>query len=59
MAEAKDKTTPFDINVPVEKGHDMVINHPDGSQSLGNDVEREKLAAAGETSGEHTNVVLE
>jgi hypothetical protein len=45
----------IDINKPVEKGHDMVLNNPDGTQELGTDKEFAKRKEAGELSGLHTN----
>lgn len=45
----------IDINQPVEKGHDMVLNNPDGTQELGTAKEFAKRKEAGELSGLHTN----
>lgn len=46
----------IDINKPVEKGHDMVLNNSDGTQELGTAEEFTKRKEAGDLSGVHTNV---
>lgn len=46
------KLKKIDINEPVEQGADLVLNHPDGSQTLGTVEDRDK---AEKLQGLHTN----
>jgi hypothetical protein len=43
----------FDISVPVVPGHDMVINHLDGTQELGTGNEALAVASQEAESGQH------
>lgn len=45
----------IDINKPVQQGHDFVLNHDDGTQSLGTAEDFSKLKEAGVLSGIHTD----
>lgn len=48
----------FDINIKVEPGHDMVINHLDGSQELGTAEERIRVEKEEGTAGSHQDPVV-
>lgn len=47
-----DEPKKVDINEPVEQGQDLVLNHADGSQTLGDEKARD---AADDLQGLHTN----
>lgn len=48
-------STPFDINVPVEKGADVVLNLEDGTQFVGTGKELETAVAKDQIIGLHAN----
>jgi hypothetical protein len=48
----------IDINKPVEKGHDFVLNNDDGTQELGTAEEFAKRREAGTLSGVHTDKLV-
>lgn len=47
----KDIPTSFDIHVSVVPGHDMVVNHVDGSQELASGEVAQKIMATEATNG--------
>lgn len=49
----------FDINEPGSPNNSVVLNHKDGSQSLGTPEEFQELKAKGELNGVHTEPKLE
>lgn len=59
VKEVEAQTAPksFDINEPVEQGHDLVLNHENGDQTLGTSEEREKLVNSENVLGQHTDPV--
>lgn len=53
--EAQTAPKSFDINEPVEQGHDVVLNHENGDQTLGTGNDREKLVNSENVLGQHTD----